>query len=266
MTKRNILVDSHCHIDFSDFSEDLDDVLERAKNNGVAYMLCVSVELQNFERIKVLTESSQQVFSSIGVHPNSDCLRSGEPQVDDLVAKSQDPATVAIGETGLDYFRSEGDLGWQKDRFRVHIRAAKLAKLPLIVHSRSAKEDTIAILKEERADECSGVMHCFTEDWAMASAALDLGFYISFSGIVTFKNAVDLQTVARRVPSDRILIETDAPYLSPVPMRGKRNEPAFVLHTAEFLSNLRETPKHALAEQTTENFFRLFKKARQIGY
>ena len=261
MAPPNLLVDSHCHIDFPDFSEDLDGVLERAAEKDVAYLLCVSVELEKFQRIKSLTDAYSHVFSSIGTHPNSDCLLSGEPRVDNLVDGSRDRGVVAVGETGLDYFRSKGDLGWQKDRFRVHIRAAKIAKLPLIVHSRSAKEDTIEILRSEGADECSGVMHCFTEDWPMAVAALNLGFYISFSGIVTFRNALDLQAVARRVPADRLLVETDSPYLSPVPMRGKRNEPAFVRYTAEFLARLRGEPAEVLSEQTTKNFFRLFKKA-----
>jgi TatD DNase family protein len=154
-----------------------------------------------------------------------------------------------------------GDLGWQKDRFRVHIWAAKNAQLPLIVHTRNAKDDTIAILKDEGADEFGGVMHCFTEDWGMASAALDLGFYISFSGILTFRNSIDLQAVARKVPAERLLVETDAPYLSPVPMRGKRNEPAFLPNTAGFLADLRGEPLERLAQQTTENFFRLFEMA-----
>ena len=261
MASPNLLVDSHCHIDFPDFSEDLDGVLERAAEKDVAYMLCVSVDLEKFQRIKALTQAYSHVFSSIGTHPNSDCLLSGEPRVDNLVDGSRDRGVVAVGETGLDYFRSKGDLGWQKDRFRIHIRAAKIAKLPLIVHSRSAKEDTIEILRSEGADECSGVMHCFTEDWPMAVAALDLGFYISFSGIVTFRNALDLQAVARRVPADRLLVETDSPYLSPVPMRGKRNEPAFVRYTAEFLARLRGESAERLSEQTTKNFFRLFRKA-----
>ena len=261
MASPNLLVDSHCHIDFPDFSEDLEGVLERAAEKHVAYLLCVSVELEKFQRIKALTQAYSHVFSSIGTHPNSVCLLSGEPRVDDLVEGSRDRGVVAVGETGLDYFRSKGDLGWQKDRFRVHIRAAKIAKLPLIVHSRSAKEDTIEILRSEGADECSGVMHCFTEDWPMAVAALNLGFYISFSGIVTFRNALDLQAVARRVPADRLLVETDSPYLSPVPMRGKRNEPAFVRYTAEFLARLRGEPAEGLSEQTTQNFFRLFRKA-----
>ena len=261
MAPPNLLVDSHCHIDFPDFSEDLDGVLERAAENDVAYLLCVSVELEKFKRIKALTQAYSHVFSSIGTHPNSDCLLSGEPRVEDLVEGSRDRGVVAVGETGLDYFRSKGDLGWQKDRFRSHIRAAKIAKLPLIVHSRDAKEDTIEILRSEGADECSGVMHCFTEDWPMAVAALNLGFYISFSGIVTFRNALDLQAVARRVPADRLLVETDSPYLSPVPMRGKRNEPAFVRYTAEFLARLRGERAEVLAEQTTSNFFQLFEKA-----
>ena len=265
MASPNLLVDSHCHIDFPDFSEDLDGVLERAAEKDVAYLLCVSVELEKFHQIKALTQAYSHVFSSIGTHPNSGCLLSGEPRVDDLVEGSRDRGVVAVGETGLDYFRSKGDLGWQKDRFRVHIRAAKIAKLPLIVHSRSAKEDTIEILRSEGADECSGVMHCFTEDWPMAVSALDLGFYISFSGIVTFRNALDLQAVARRVPADRLLVETDSPYLSPVPMRGKRNEPAFVRYTAEFLARLRGESAEGLSEQTTKNFFRLFKKATKSG-
>jgi TatD DNase family protein len=262
MVSPHLLVDSHCHIDFPDFSEDLDRVLERAEENGVGYLLCVSVELDKFQRIKTLTEAHQHIFSSIGSHPNSDSLHTGgEPQVADLVEASRDRSVVAIGETGLDYFRSNGDLGWQKERFRVHIQAAKKVQLPLIVHSRSARDDTIAILKEEGADECGGVMHCFTEDWEMACAALDLGFYISFSGIVTFRNALDLQAVARRVPGDRLLVETDAPYLAPTPMRGTRNEPAFVRYTADFLAKLRgETPER-LAQQTTKNFFRLFNTA-----
>jgi len=261
MSSPHLLVDSHCHIDFPDFSEDLDMVLERAAANGVAYLLCVSVDLGQFSRIKALTQTHHHIFSSIGTHPNSDCLDSGEPQVKDLVSGSQNPSVVAIGETGLDYFRSKGDLNWQKNRFRVHIQAAKKAQLPLIVHSRNARNDTISILKEEGAEECGGVMHCFTEDWDMACAALDLGFYISFSGIVTFNNAVDLQMVARKVPAERLLVETDAPYLSPVPMRGKRNEPAFVRYTAEFLAKIREEPLERLAEQTTANFFRLFNMA-----
>jgi TatD DNase family protein len=241
----------------------LEGVLERAAENGVAYLLCVSVELEKFQQIKALTAAHTHIFSSVGTHPNSDCLRSGEPQVDDLVEGSRCPGVVAIGETGLDYFRSNGELGWQKERFRTHIRAAKTAELPLIVHSRNAKEDTIDILKSEGAGEYGGVMHCFTEDWPMAVAALNLGFYISFSGIVTFRNALDLQAVARRVPLERLLVETDAPYLAPVPMRGKRNEPAYVRYTAEFLARLRGELPENLAAQTTENFFRLFKKARK---
>ena len=265
MVSRYLLVDSHCHIDFPDFSEDVDKVLERAAENGVGHLLCVSVDLENFDRIKALTQAHRQIFSSIGTHPNSDCSHSGEPQVSDLLERSKDPAVVAIGETGLDYFRSKGDLGWQKDRFRVHIRAAKNAELPLIVHSRNARVDTITILKDEGADECGGVMHCFTEDWEMARAALDLGFYISLSGIVTFRNSLDLQAVARKLPGERLLIETDSPYLAPMPMRGKRNEPAFVRHTAEFLAELRGESIEQLTLQTTDNFFRLFKAANVLN-
>lgn len=265
MVSPNLLVDSHCHIDFPDFSEDLDGVLQRATDNDVCYLLCVSVELEKFQGLKALTDSYSHVFSSIGSHPNSECPLSGEPQVEYLVEGGQDPGVIAIGETGLDYFRSKGDLAWQRDRFRAHIRAAKIANLPLIVHTRSAKDDTIEILRSEGADECGGVMHCFTEDWPMAVAALNLGFYISFSGILTFRNAIDIQDVARRVPADRLLVETDAPYLSPVPMRGKRNEPAFVRHTAEFLAKLRGEPFEYVAKQTTSNFFQLFRKATKAN-
>ena len=261
MALPDLLVDSHCHIDFPEFSEDLNEVLERAIESGVAYLLCVSVEFQQFQRIKVLTQAHRHIFSSIGTHPNSQYLRSQEPQVDDLVESSQDRAVVAIGETGLDYLRSTGDLEWQKERFRVHIRAAKQARLPLIVHSRNANDDTIGILKDEGADQYCGVMHCFTGDWEMACAALDLGFYISFSGIVTFSNADQLQNVARRVPAERLLVETDAPYLAPVPKRGKRNEPAFVRYTAQFLAELRGESLDELSQQTTANFFRLFRMA-----
>jgi TatD DNase family protein len=260
----NILVDSHCHIDFVDFSSDLDEVLQRAAENGVVYLLCVSVELERFHHIRTLTKKHPHIFSSIGTHPNTDCSKTGETQVGDLVVGSYDSAVVAIGETGLDYFRSKGDLEWQKNRFRTHIHAAKETNLPLIVHTRNARRDTIEILKAEHAEECSGVMHCFTEDWAMARDALDLGFYISFSGIVTFRNSTHLQDVARRVPADRMLVETDSPYLSPVPMRGKRNEPSFVRHTADFLAELRDEPAEQLANQTTENFFRLFSKATTL--
>ena len=259
MTSSHLLVDSHCHIDFPDFSEDLDGVLERAAENGVAYLLCVSVELEKFQRIKALTQVHDHIFSSIGTHPNSDCLQSGEPQVSDLVEGSLDRGVVAIGETGLDYFRSKGDLGWQKDRFRVHVRAAKKTQLPLIVHSRNAKDDTISILKDEGADEYGGVMHCFTESYEMACQALDLGFYISFSGIVTFKSARELQEVARKVPLDRILVETDAPWLAPVPFRGKTNEPAYVKYTAQFVADLKGVSFEELATQTSQNFSHLFK-------
>jgi TatD DNase family protein len=261
MESPQLLVDSHCHIDFPEFDEDLEVVLKCAAQSGVGFLLCVSVKMEHFDKIRALTRAHDHIFSSIGTHPNADCADSGEPQINDLVERSRDRAVVAIGETGLDYFRSTGDLEWQRNRFRVHIQAAKQAQLPLIVHSRNAADQTIAILKEEGAEECGGVIHCFTEDWDMASAALDLGFYISFSGIVTFNNSGQIQRVAQRLPIERLLLETDSPYLAPVPLRGKRNQPAFVRYTAEFVAELRNESIHEIAEQTTKNFFRLFGKA-----
>jgi TatD DNase family protein len=192
----------------------------------------------------------------VGVHPDYADIE--EPTVDTLVARSRDEKIVAIGETGLDYYRLTGDLGWQRDRFRTHIKAARTAGKPLVIHTRASADDTIAIMREERANEAGGVMHCFTETWEVAQRALDLGFHISFSGIVTFKNAVELKNVARRVPLDRMLIETDSPYLAPVPYRGKRNQPAWVRHVAEEIARLREVPVEAIAAASSDNFFRLF--------
>lgn len=261
VTPVNVLVDSHCHIDFPDFEKDLSDVLKRAAQSGVAYLLCVSVDVRKLERIKELTRENDHIFASVGIHPNLEQQGEAELKVADLVEKCRDSTVVAVGETGLDYYRNDTDSDWQRQRFRTHIQAAKSTNLPLIVHTRNAREDTIGILKEEGAGECGGVMHCFTEDWEMARQALDLGFYISFSGIVTFKSAAELQGVARRVPLDRLLVETDAPYLAPMPMRGKRNEPAFVRYTAEFLSDIRGELPDEFARETTGNFFRLFSKA-----
>jgi TatD DNase family protein len=254
------LVDSHCHINFPDLVGDLDGVLQRAAAQHIDYMLCVSVNLEDFPQVRALAERFPHVYASVGVHPNE--TEGREPELAELVALGSDPGIVAIGETGLDYFRSSGDLRWQRDRFARHIEAARRVGKPLIIHTRDAREDTIAVMQAEGAGEPGGVMHCFTETWEMARAALDLGFYISFSGIVTFRSAESLREVARRVPADRLLVETDSPYLAPVPHRGKTNEPAFVRHVAECVAELRGVALEQLAEQTTRNFFTLFKDAQ----
>jgi TatD DNase family protein len=203
-----------------------------------------------------LVEDCDDVTVSVGVHPNS---RDGhEPGVAELLELAAHPKVVAIGETGLDYFRSEGDLDWQRERFRTHIAAARRCGKPLIIHTREAREDTLNIMAEAHAAEAGGVMHCFAEDWETARRAMEMGFYISFSGIVTFRNASELQEVARRVPAERMLVETDCPYLAPVPHRGKPNQPAWTRHTAEFIAELRGEPYEAIAEATTANFRTLF--------
>jgi len=207
--------------------------------------------------VKRLADEYQHIFASVGVHPCYEDVK--EPSIDELVEIAQDSNIVAIGETGLDYFRIEDqDMTWQRDRFVRHITAAKEVDKPLIIHTRNAADDTMRILKEEGANECRGVMHCFAEDWSVAKKALDLGFYISFSGIVTFKSATNVQEVARKCPIDRVLVETDSPYLAPVPLRGKLNEPAYVRHTAQYVADLKEVSLEFLAETTTGNFFELF--------
>lgn len=253
------LVDSHCHIDFDPLYPRVADVLANARDNDVSHLLCVSVNLEDFPRVLALAEQHDHIFASVGVHPNEQDGR--EPDSDELVELAGHPRVVAIGETGLDYFRSRGDLDWQRDRFRRHIEAARRCRKPLIIHSRAAPDDTIRLMSEKNAGEAGGVMHCFAEDWKMAEQALALGFYISFSGIVTFKNAVAIQEVARRAPLDRILVETDSPYLAPVPYRGKTNEPAYVRHTAEYVAELRGVSYEEVADATSANFFRLFSHA-----
>lgn len=255
------LVDSHCHIDFDPLGSDIPSVLARARANGVAYMLCVSVALEKFSQVRVLARDYPEIFASVGVHPNE--LGGQDPGVDDLVQLALDPTVVAIGETGLDYYRTEHAADWQHARFRNHIRAAKAVNKPLIVHTREAAADTIRIMTEEGAEAVGGVMHCFTESWETARAALDMNFYISFSGIVTFRNAERLRDVARQVPSERILIETDAPYLAPVPFRGKVNEPSYVRYVAECLAEIRGQPLETVSAVTTGNFFRLFRAAER---
>jgi len=254
-----MLIDSHCHLnmlDLTEFDGNLDNVIKMAANSGVKQFLCVSVTLEDHDDLLDIAKRYPQVDISIGVHPNEN--PGVEIDVNDLYQKAQDKRVVAIGETGLDYFRSEGDLNWQQDRFREHIRIAKKLQKPLIIHTRAAQKDTINIMKSEQAEQAGGVMHCFTEDWAMAKQALDLGFYISFSGIVTFNSAKELQGVAQKVPLDRMLIETDCPYLAPVPHRGKMNQPAYVKYVAEFIAKLRDMSFEDVAKISSENYFRLF--------
>ncbi len=251
-----MLVDSHCHLDFPDLSVELDALLGRMRHNGVVHALCISVSLENWPRVRSIAEAHSQLSMTVGVHPDEREAR--QPSEDELVTLAATPKVVAIGETGLDYFRASGDLDWQRERFRTHIRAARRSGKPLVIHTRSASEDTLRIMREERADQVGGVMHCFTETLEVAEAAIALGFYISFSGIVTFKNAVELKDVARQIPLERLLVETDSPYLAPVPYRGKRNEPAFVRHVAEYVAALRGIGMESLEEATTGNFQRLF--------
>ncbi|WP_334189211.1 TatD family hydrolase [Noviherbaspirillum sp.] len=257
-------IDSHCHINFPELAARLPDIFGKMADNRVSHALCVSVDLPDFPQVLDLAETYPNVFASVGVHP--DYEDTPEPTVEQLASLSDHPKIVAIGETGLDYYRLQGDLEWQRERFRVHIRASRATGKPLIIHTRSASEDTIRIMREEGAGTdaggAAGVMHCFTESLQVAEAAMEMGFYISFSGIVTFKSAKELQAVARAVPLERMLIETDSPYLAPVPYRGKMNEPGYVRHVAEFLADLKGEPLDRVARQTTDNFFQLFKIAR----
>ncbi|MCL4182623.1 MAG: TatD family hydrolase [Burkholderiaceae bacterium] len=257
-----MLVDSHCHLDFPDLAGRLDEVLAGMAAHDVGHALCVCVSLPDFEQVLALAMRDERLCASVGVHPDS--ADTPEPDVETLVRLAAHPKVVAIGETGLDYYRTEGDTEWQRERFRVHIRAARRAGKPLIVHTRAAAADTLRLMREEGADAAGGVMHCFTEDWPTARAALDLGFHLSFSGIVTFRNAAALREVATKVPDDRLLIETDAPYLAPVPYRGKTNEPAYVRFVAACLAELRQQPASRVGEITTENFFNLFRDAGKI--
>jgi TatD DNase family protein len=254
------LVDSHCHINFDPLASQLPRILQNARDQGVEYLLCVSVNLEDFPQVLALAQGHPHIFASVGVHPDHQDCR--EPTVEQLVELAQDASIVAIGETGLDYYRLSGDMTWQQERFRRHIRAARASGKPLIIHTRSASADTLRIMREEQAQDIGGVMHCFTEDWDTARAALDLNFYISFSGIVTFKSAEAIRDVARRVPADRLLIETDSPYLAPVPHRGQVNEPAYVRHVASTLAELRGIRLDELAALTTRNFFTLFAAAK----
>ena len=258
-----MLIDSHCHIDLMDYEKlggDPNSAVAYAHENGIGHMLCVSVNLEQYPNMLDTIKDMPKVFASVGVHPNEQ--EGVEPSIEQLVDLAKNEKVIAIGETGLDYFRSEGDLDWQRDRFRRHIEAAKQSAKPLIIHTREAKQDTIKVLQEEKADEIGGVMHCFAEDWETAQQAMDLGFYISFSGIVTFKSATTLQEVAQKVPLDRMLVETDSPWLAPMPFRGKTNQPAYVKHVAEKIAELRGDDVENIAAATTNNFFKLFSSAK----
>ncbi|NMK49577.1 TatD family hydrolase [Achromobacter sp. Bel] len=251
-------VDSHCHLNFPELAADLPAILDRMAANQVTHALVVSVNMPEWPGLMALVEPHSNLWASVGVHP--DYEDTPDPTPEALAQLSEHPKVVAIGETGLDYYRLSEPLDWQRERFRRHIRAARDTGLPLIVHTRSSAEDTVRMLQEEKAAEVGGVMHCFTENWDVAQAALDQNFYISLSGIVTFKNAQVVHEVAAKVPLDRLLIETDSPYLAPVPYRGKLNDPSKVIHVAEKISDLRGITVAEVAQASTDNFFRLFSK------
>jgi len=254
-----MLVDSHCHLDFPDLSRRLPEILGRMHENGVGWAVCIGVNLEDFPGVLALAEAHPNLYATVGVHPEyADAEEPGEQTLMELAGH---PKVIAIGETGLDYYWQKERPKWQRDRFRRHIRAAIGAGKPLVVHMRDAADDTLRILEEEGARAVGGVMHCFTENWQVARRALDLGFHISFSGVVTFKNALAIKEVARKTPLDRILLETDSPYLAPVPYRGKANEPAYVRHVAEEVARLRFLSPEQVGEATTANFFNLFRHA-----
>lgn len=255
-----MLVDSHCHLNFPELANNMDAVRQSMRDNQVSHALCVSVTLPNFPQVLAVAEAHDEMYASVGVHPDYEDV--GQVTMDELVRLANHPKVIAIGETGLDYFRLTGDLEWQRDRFRTHIRAAIKTGKPLIIHTRAAADDTLRIMHEENAGRVGGVMHCFTESLEAAEQAIALGFYISFSGIVTFKNAQALKEVARAVPLNRMLIETDSPYLAPIPHRGKTNQPAYVKYVAEEIARLRDISLEEVAAATTRNFFELFKLAQ----
>ena len=258
------LIDSHCHLDRIDLAKEkieFADLITNATAADVQHLLCVAISMDQFPEMVKKAEQYQQVSFSCGVHP----LHVGEDKrysLDDLKELVNKPRVVAVGETGLDYYYSKDSIKQQQHSFEHHIQVANEVDKPLIVHTRDARKDTIDILKHNNAEKCSGVLHCFTENWEMAKAALDIGFYISISGIVTFKNAIELQEVVKKIPLDRLLVETDSPYLAPVPFRGKQNQPAYVKHVADFIAQLKGVSFAEVAETTTNNFKTLFKHAQ----
>ena len=256
-----MLTDSHCHLDKIDlepYNNNFSAMINAAEAFDVSQFLCVCIDTEHFQNVLKPAQENPNIYCSVGVHPTH--KESYAPSVAELIELAQNKEVIAIGETGLDYFRCEDtDMTWQHDLFRTHIRAAKKTQKPLIIHTRAAKEDTIRILKEENAEQVGGVMHCFAEDWETAKQAMDLNFYISFSGIVSFNSAKELQEVAKKVPADKYLIETDSPWLAPVPKRGKPNQPAYVKYVAEKMAELRQCSYEQIAQESTENFNRLFK-------
>lgn len=256
-----MLVDSHCHLDFPDLANRLPDVLRRMQENQVGLAVCIGVNLEDFPKVLAIAESDERLFATVGVHPEYTDVE--EPSEDRLVELASHPKVIAIGETGLDYYWQKDQPEWQRERFRTHIRAARRCGKPLVIHTRDSAADILRVMREEGADAVGGVMHCFTENWEIAEQALDLGFYLSFSGIVTFKNATVVKEVAQKCPLDRMLVETDSPYLAPAPYRGKPNEPAYVRHVAEEIARLRSISLAALTQATSDNFFTLFKYAKR---
>ena len=256
-----MFIDSHCHLDFPELQADQNNVLNLMRENAVTHALTISTTLKTFPAVRAVAEANANIWCSVGVHPDEQ-VDDHEPTVDELLGMAVHPKVVAIGETGLDYFRLAEPLDWQRERFRIHIRAARACAKPLVVHTRNAHADTMRLMREENASEAGGVMHCFTETQAVADAAMEMNFYISFSGIVTFKSAKELKEVAKHVPLNRMLIETDSPYLAPMPYRGKMNQPGYVKHVAEHIAELRGISVEEVAEATTANFFTLFKNAK----
>ncbi len=256
-----MLTDSHCHldkIDLASFNHNFSELIQTAEESDVSQFLCVCIDTEHFANVLKPAQEYSNIYCSVGVHPTH--KESHAPEVEELIELAQHKEVIAIGETGLDYFRcDDDDMSWQHDLFRRHIRAAIKIQKPLIIHTRSAKKDTIRILQEEHAEKVGGVMHCFAEDWETAQEALDLNFYISFSGIVTFNSARELQQVAKKVPADRYLIETDSPWLAPVPKRGKLNQPAYVKYVAEKMADLRACSYEQIGRESSANFNRLFK-------
>lgn len=254
-----MFIDSHCHldrIDLAPYQNDFSIFMREADKAQIDHMLCIGIDLESYPAMYDLVAPYSSISLSVGVHPN--VTEGTDPSVNDLLRWADDDKVIAIGETGLDYFRSEGDLEWQHQRFRNHIRVARELNKPLIIHTREAGHDSLDVLAAEGAQRVGGIIHCFTEDWSYAKKALELGFYISFSGIVTFKNALQIKEVARKVPVDRFLIETDSPYLAPVPFRGKPNYPIYVRNVAEHLAELRSTTVEEIAAQSSRNFHALF--------
>lgn len=258
-----MLVDSHCHLDFPDFADDLDGVVARAGDAGIGWMLTIGTHISKFDQVRAVAERFNNIWCSVGIHPH-EAAREPETDVAQLQSLSDDPKVIGLGETGLDYYYEKSPREEQQRNFRSHIQAARETRLPLIVHARNADADTADILEEEYAKGAfPGLLHCFSSGPGLARRALDLGLYISFSGIVTFKNAEEVRRVAKDVPLNQLLVETDAPYLAPVPNRGKTNEPAFTAYTAAKVAEIKGLEVDELADKTTDNFFRLFSKANR---